>query len=518
MNGADVLCDVLLANDVNVCFANPGTSEMHFVAALDRKPSMRCVLGLFEGVVTGAADGYARMTDRPAATLLHTGPGLANGLANMHNARRAFSPMINIVGDHASYHLPLDAPLTSDIEGLAAPMSKWVRRIGGPADVQPATEAAFRASLTPPGVTTLILPADAAWGDADPVSPPGKVELAPPPAVDIDAVRAVATAIRAAPGRVGMIVRGRAARADALEIAGQISAACDVRLFSEVLIARMQRGRGRVAPTRIPYPVDAATAALRDIDVLVLVGGKEPVAFFAYPGKPGRLVRDDCQVLTLAAHGQDLHAALEALGDELGVRQSQPALVASAFPEEATPTGSLTEDAIALSVAKKLPGDAIVCDEAVTSARRFFALSAFAAPHDYMMGTGGSIGGGIPLATGAAIACPGRKVINLEADGSGMYTVQGLWTQAREKLDVVTIVFSNRTYAILHGEMRNVGVNAIGENARRMLDLDHPALDWVSLAKGMGVEAARADTCERFDALLDAALSRRGPFLIEAII
>ena len=517
MNGADRLCDTLLANKVDVCFANPGTSEMHFVAALDRKPEMRCVLGLFEGVVTGAADGYARMTDRPAATLLHTGPGLANGLANIHNARRARVPMINIVGDHASYHLALDAPLTSDIESLAAPMSNWVRRVDGPGDVAPAAEAAFRASLTPPGIATLILPADAAWGEVGAVSP-AKVKLAPSPAVDMDAVRKVAAAIRAAQGRAGIIVRGRAARADALAIAGQISAARDVRLFSDVLVARMQRGRGRVAPTRIPYPIDAATALLGDIDVLVLVGGREPVAFFAYPGKPGRLVREGCQVLTLAAHGDDLHAALEALRDELGVKPSQQPAHTAAFLDEPTPRGRLTDDAIALSVARKLPADAIVCDEAVTSARRFFALSAFAAPHDYMMGTGGSIGGGIPMATGAAIACPDRKVINLEADGSGMYTVQGLWTQARENLDVVTIVFANRTYAILHGEMKNVGVEAIGENARRMLDLDQPALDWVSLAKGMGVEAGRADTCERFDALLDSALSRRGPFLIEAVI
>ncbi|MDX8441071.1 acetolactate synthase large subunit [Mesorhizobium australafricanum] len=517
MNGADVLCDVLLANGVNVCFANPGTSEMHFVAALDRKPQMRCVLGLFEGVVTGAADGYARMTDRPAATLLHTGPGLANGLANMHNARRARVPMINIVGDHASYHLPLDAPLTSDIEGLAAPMSNWVHRIAGPADIAPAAQAAFRASLTPPGVTTLILPADAAWGDASPLRS-AKVVLAPTPAIDMDGVRKIAEAVRAAPGRVGMVLRGLAAREGALEIAGQISAASGARLFSEVLIARMQRGRGRVAPTRIPYPIDAARTLLDDVDVLILVGAKEPVAFFAYPGKPGRLVRDGCAVVTLAAHGEDLKAALAALRDELGIKPSQPVSVASAFPDEPTPRGRLTDDAVALSVARKLPENAIVCDEAVTSARRYFALSAFAAPHDYMMGTGGSIGGGIPMATGAAIACPGRKVVNLEADGSGMYTVQGLWTQAREKLDVVTIVFSNRNYAILHGEMRNVGVNAIGENARRMLDLDQPALDWVSLANGMGVEAARADTCERLDALLDSALSRPGPFLIEAVI
>ena len=517
MNGADVLCDVLLANDVNVCFANPGTSEMHFVAALDRKPDMRCVLGLAEGVVTGAADGYARMTDRPAATLLHTGPGLANGMANMHNARRARVPMINIVGDHASYHLPLDAPLTTDIESLAAPMSNWVRRIAGPSDIALAAQEAIRASLSPPGIATLILPADAAWGEASPV-PLAKIELPPPQTVNMDVVRAIAEAVRAAPGRVGMIVRGQAGRADALEIAGQIAEARGVRLFSDVLIARIQRGRGRVAPTRIPYPIDAARAVLADIDVLVLVGAKEPVAFFAYPGKPGRLVQDDCAVMTLAAHGQDLKGALAALRDELGIKPSQRFATATTFPDEPMPAGKLTDDAIALSVARKLPDNAIVCDEAVTSARRYFALSAFAAPHDYMMGTGGSIGGGIPMATGAAIACPGRKVVNLEADGSGMYTVQGLWTQAREKLDVVTIVFANRTYAILHGEMRNVGVNAIGENARRMLDLDQPALDWVALANGMGVEAARADTCECFEALLDSALSRPGPFLIEAVI
>ncbi|TJW83667.1 MAG: acetolactate synthase large subunit, partial [Mesorhizobium sp.] len=338
------------------------------------------------------------------------------------------------------------------------------------------------------------------------------------PAVDMDVVRKIAEAVRASHGRVGMVLRGRAARQRALEIAGRIAAALDVRLFSEVLVARMQRGRGRVAPTRIPYPIDAARALLADIDVLILVGAKEPVAFFAYPGKPGRLVREGCEVMTLAEHGEDLEAALAALGDELGIKPLQPVSVATAFPDEPSPRGTLTDDAVAVSVARKLPENAIVCDEAVTSARRYFALSAFAAPHDYMMGTGGSIGGGIPMATGAAIACPGRKVINLEADGSGMYTVQGLWTQARERLDVVTIVFSNRTYAILHGEMRNVGVNAIGENARRMLDLDQPALDWVSLANGMGVEAARADTCERFEALLDSALSRPGPFLIEALV
>ncbi len=517
MNGADSLCDTLLANDVSVCFANPGTSEMHFVAALDRKPEMRCILGLSEGVVTGAADGYARMTDRPAATLLHTGPGLANGLANLHNARRARIPVINIVGDHASYHLPLDAPLTSDIEGLAGTMSNWVHRIRSPEDIVGATEAAYRASLSPPGVATLILPADAAWGDVE-VDQPIRLPRPEPHAANMDSVRGVADAIRDAPGEVGILLSGAAARADSLEIAGAIAAARDVRLFCEMQLPRVERGRGRVALTRIPYPIDAALDLLADIDVLVLAGAPEPVAFFAYPGKPGRLVRKGCKVLTLARHGEDLKGALEALRDELDVRQSLPQSRSPVLSDDIVPFGHLTEDAIAVMVAARLPDNAIVCDEGVTSARRFFELSSGAAPHDYLMNTGGSIGCGIPLATGAAVACPDRKVINLQADGSGMYTVQGLWTQARENLDVITIIFANRAYAVLHAEMRNVGVNGIGENARRMMNLDHPAWDWVSIAKGMGVDAAGAHSCEQFADLFESALRRRGPFLIEAII
>ena len=516
VNGADVLTDVLLANDVAVCFANPGTSEMHFVAALDRKPELRCVLGLSEGVVTGAADGYARMTGHPAATLLHTGPGLANGLANLHNARRARTSMINIVGDHASYHLPLDAPLTSDIEGLAVPMSNWVRRVKGPLDVGPTAEAAYRASLSPPGVATMILPADAAWGEVAAPLRWRKVLVDAPRPPTPETVRAVASAVRANRGRVGMVLSGTAALADALAIAGQIATACDVRLFNEVLVARTQRGLGQVAPERIPYPIDMALAVLADIDVLVLVGAPEPVAFFAYPGKPGRLVRDDCKVIALADHGEDLKGALEALQEELGVKRTQTLQLIMPKGDHGDPVGHLTDDAVAVMVARKIPEDAIICEEAITSARRFFALSAFAAPHDFIMTTGGSIGDGIPLATGAAIACPDRKVINLQADGSAMYTVQGLWTQAREKLDVTTIIFSNRTYAILHAEMRNVGVEFIGTNARRMLDLDDPPLDWVSIARGLGVEAAVATSCETFSTLLDAALSRAGPFLIEA--
>ncbi|KAB0266554.1 acetolactate synthase large subunit [Microvirga brassicacearum] len=517
MNGADRLCDELLANDVDVCFANPGTSEMHFVAALDRKPRMRCVLGLFEGVVTAAADGYARMADKPAATLLHLGPGLANGLANLHNARRARTPMINVVGDHATYHLEHDAPLTSDIESLARPMSQWVKRIDNSESVGPDTAAAYRAAMSMPGVATLILPANAAWGEIS-ASPVTRAELPAPDPIVAGTVRAAGDAIRSG-RRVGLLLTGRALRADALAIAGRIAESHGIRLLAQTSNGRIERGAGRVPVTRVPYPVDQALATLRDIDVLVLVGSKVPVAFFAYPGKPGLLVREDCDIIELARAGQDLKQALAWLSDEIGTKAGgstyRPKLSAK---DEILPTGTLTEDAISIAVARMMPENAIICDESLTSARRFFELSETAPQHDYLALTGGAIGIGTPLAAGAAVACPDRKVIGLQADGSGMYTVQGLWTQARENLDVVTIVFANRTYAILHGEMRNVGVNEFGRNAQRMLNIDDPALDWVSLAKGLGVEGGRATTVEEFVKLFEGALARRGPFLIEAVI
>ena len=516
MNGADRLCDVLLANDVEVCFANPGTSEMHFVAALDRKPRMRCVLGLFEGVVTGAADGYARMADKPAATLLHLGPGLANGLANLHNARRAHTPMINVVGDHATYHLQHDAPLTSDIESLARPMSHWIRRIADAESVGPDTAAAYQAAMSLPGITTLILPADAAWSEVS-ETPIRRAALADPEPLAAEAVMAAATAIRSGK-RAVLMLTGRALRADALEIAGRIAEATGLRLTAQPFNGRVERGVGRVPVARVPYPIDLALEMLRDIDVLILVGAKAPVAFFAYPGKPGRLVPDACEVLELAQIGQDLKGALAWLADELGVPSGRPAPVIPSVVADTLPTGRLTGDAISRVVARMMPENAIICDESVSSGRQFFALSQNSVPHDYLQITGGSIGIGIPLAVGAAIACPDRRVIGLQADGSGMYTVQGLWTQARENLDVTTVVFANRAYAILQGEMRNVGVNEFGRNAQRMLTLDEPALDWIAMAKGLGVEAGRATTVEEFVRLFEGALSRRGPFLIEAVL
>jgi acetolactate synthase-1/2/3 large subunit len=516
MNGADSLCDTLLANDVDVCFANPGTSEMHFVAALDRKPKMRCVLGLFEGVVTGAADGYARMADKPAATLLHLGPGLGNGLANLHNAKRACTPMVNIVGDHATYHVQYDAPLTSDVEGVARPMSHWVKRTTKAADLSAdAAEAVGVARRSPGNIATLILPADAAWTDLPENTAPVLAKSEALAQTSADAVRAAVAAIRS--GEVTtLMLGGSALRERALNAAGRIARATGVRLVSETSNRRIERGGSRTPVDRLPYPIDVAK--LKDVRHLVLVGAKAPVGFFAYPGKPSLLAPPDCKQVVLGTPEQDLAHALEWLADELGIAQDAPRLAAAPANYEVPQSGKLTGAAVNILVAHHLPEQAIVCDESITQGREFPLYSVNSAPHDWLMLTGGAIGIGLPLATGAAVACPDRKVVTLQADGSGMYTLQALWTQARENLDCLTVILANRSYATLHGEMKNVGVQEPGRNARRMLDLEEPYLDWTHLARGMGVEAVSVDTVEGFARALQEGLKRRGPFLIEAVI
>lgn len=516
MNGADSLCDTLLAHGIDVCFANPGTSEMHFVAALDRKPDMRCVLGLFEGVVTGAADGYARMADKPAATLLHLGSGLGNGIANLHNARRAFTPMVNIVGDHATYHLKYDAPLTSDIEGLARPVSGWVRTTRAARDVAADASDAIEAAWGAPGrIATLILPADAAWSEVQDSAIVARPRPQPEK-IDQEQVKAIASALRS--GKRSMLfLSGKALRAEALELASRIAQSTNARILAQQSNARMERGAGRVAVERIRYRAEDATSDLADVDQLILVGAREPVAFFAYPDKPSTFLRGDAEVLELASNREDLLHALQWLADELGIAAGTTPLL-NARSGKLIPSGRLDPDTIATIIGSLMPENAVVIDEAITSARDFFKVTHGAAPHDFLQLTGGAIGIGLPLATGAAIACPDRKVIALQADGSGMYTLQALWSHARENLDIVTVIFANQRYAILHHEFRNVGAGVAGRNASTMLDLVDPTLDWVSLAKGAGVEGARATTAEEFAELFASATKRKGPFLIEAMI
>jgi len=515
MNGADSLCDTLLANDVDVCFANPGTSEMHFVAALDRKPQMRCILGAFEGVVTGAADGYARMADKPAATLLHLGPGLANGLANMHNAKRARTPMVNVVGDHAKAHLAFDAPLTSDIESLARPMSDWVYRIKGADDVSFGAACAVEEAMAGEGgVSTLILPADAAWTE----TAVGARTARPRWNSTVDPASVDAVGKLLANGRKTVILlSGKALRSGSLETASRIAAKTGARILAQQSNGRIERGAGRVPIDRVPFSVDLAVKALDGIEQLILVSARVPVAFFAYPNKPSSLIPDGCKVVTLTQPTDDVAQALDALAQEVGVGRNTPPVLANRDDLQ-LPTGPLNAAAVVGTVAALMPDNAIVCDESVSSGREFFRPSFGSAPHDFLQITGGAIGIGIPMATGAAVACPDRKVILLQADGSGMYTLQALWTQAREALDVLTIVFANRSYAILHNELKMVGASEPGKNARKMLDLDQPNFDWVHMANAAGVEAAKAEDLPTFIALMRSALKRKGPFLIEAVI
>jgi len=509
MNGAESLVHTLLASGVDTCFANPGTSEMHFVAALDRVPGMRCVLGLFEGVVTGAADGYARMAGKPAATLLHCAPGLGNGWANLHNGRRANTMMVNCVGDQATYHRPLDAPLTGDTEGLARGVSGWVRTASHARDVGSDAAVAVQAAMTAPGqIATLILPSDTCWDDGGVVA----TALPVPKAATADpgAITRAARVLRS--GEPVLIVIGAGAlREKPIADAHRIAAATGARLLAEGSNGRIQRGRGRFAVDRVPYPVDTAVKALSGVKHVILIGALKPVAFFAYPGKPGYLTPPEAAIHVVARPNQDVAAALAALADELGA----PMLPAPDItPVDGPGRGAITSEAVAQSLAALMPEQAIVADESVTFGRSLFPVTSRAAPHDWLQVTGGAIGCGLPLATGAAVACPDRRVVSLEADGSAMYTLQALWTQAREKLDVTTVIFSNRKYAILLGELANVGANP-GRVALDMMDLGNPDIDFVRLAAGMGVEGARAETMEEFNDLFAASLRRPGPFLID---
>jgi len=513
MNGAESLARTLLAAGVDTCFANPGTSEMHFVAALDRVPGLRCVLGLAETVVAGCADGYGRVTGRPAATLLHCGPGLANGIANLHNARRADTPIVNIVGDHATWHRPFDPPLATDTESLAKVVSRWVHVARDASSVGQDAAAAVQAALSPPGgIATLILPADCAWNEGATTARP--LDVPPRPAIDDARVGGAVKALRSAEPCV-LMISGMAMREAGLRQAQRIAHVSGARLFTPTQVPYVARGRGRPPVDRVPYSVDAALKALAGTTHLILAGARAPVAFFGYPGKPSAMWPADCAVHELAEAHEDIVGALEAVADALGAPREVPMPSPPIKPEVGH--GPFTPDAFARTLAAVLPDDAIVAEDAVTSGRALFPPTWAAAPHDWMQVTGGAIGYAFPAATGAAVGAPGRKVACLQADGGGMYSLQALWTQARENLDVVNVVFANRRYAILQGELAAVGAIP-GPASRELFDLSRPTLDWVKLAAGMGVEGTRVETLERFADVFKQACARPGPFLVELVI
>lgn len=515
MNGAQALLRTLADAGIEVCFTNPGTSEMHFVAALDGEPRMRAVLTLFEGVATGAADGYARMADKPAATLLHLGCGLGNGLANLHNARKGKVPVVNIVGDHATTHVKFDAQLQSDIETVARNVSPgFVRTAQSPAALCTDAAAAIAAARGLPGsVATLILPADVSWGDGGvPAAPP---PLPAPSVADDAAVAAVAAAVKSG-GKTALLLGGRALREGPLLAASRIAAHTGIKLLAEVFPTRLERGAGRPAIERIAYLAEMAGVQLAGIQHLILVDAKAPVSFFAYPGKASDLVPEGCTVHVLATPAQDAGASLEKLADALGAAGVQPPLQAALRPD--APRGRLSAPKVCKAVGHLLPEGAIVVDEAITSGLMLGVMTAGAPRHDLITLTGGAIGQGLPSAVGAAIACPGRPVLALVGDGSAMYTIQALWTMARERLHVIAIVFNNASYSVLNVELERVGAGAGGPKAKSQLDLGGPVLNIARIAQGMGVHAVQADTAEGFTAALQYALANPGPHLIEAVV
>jgi acetolactate synthase-1/2/3 large subunit len=511
VNGAESLVRTLLNSGLDTCFANPGTSEMHFVSALDNVPGMQCVLGLSEGVVTGAADGYARVMGKPAVTLLHCGPGLANGLANLHNARRANTMMVNCVGDQATHHRPLDAPLTADTEGLARTVSAWVRTAAHATQVGADAAVAVQMAMTSPGqIATLILPSDTCW-DAGGV-PARALAVPSPPTANPHAIQQAARLLKNGAPTL-MILGNGALRAGTIAAAYKIALATGAKIVAPNFNALIERGGKRSPIDRIPYVVEPALLEFSGIKQIILIGTAKPPFFFAYPSKPASPFPGDAHTHVMTRPEHDQAAAMAALAIEVGALGETGRRLGTPRPHPAS--GSVTSEAFAQSLTALLPEDTIIADEGLTFGRAVFSGTHNAPAHDWMAVPGGAIGGGMPLATGAAVAAAGRRrVVNLQADGSAMYSIQSLWTQARQKLDVTTVIFSNRKYAILLAELENVRASA-GKTALSMLELTNPDLDFVKLAAGMGVEGARAETMEQFNDLFTIANKRSGPFLIE---
>lgn len=511
MNGAETLVETLLASGVRVCFANPGTSEMHFVHALDQHPEMRCILCLFEGGVSGAADGYFRMKGEVAATLLHLAPGFGNAFANLHNARKAQSGVLNIMGDHADYHLRFEAPLKGDTVGVAQAVSHWVRVSSSSQKVASDAAEAIQAARGKGGqIATLILPANTAWEAASSFA-----VAAPAPALrrpSQDEVKAAANALRQ-PGAI-LMIDGPALFTDLVLLAKRLTKACGARLMQPFFVSRFRRGAGSVKIERMAYRIQDNQKLLAGAPSLVLCGTARPAGFFAYPGLPSTPDDPDTRLIELCSRDMDIEGTLRALAGELGEAELGPEdFVADDRPAQAD--GPVTMAKVGESIAALMPDDCIVVDEGITASAHLAPALRRAPGHDVLTITGGSIGFGLPNAVGAAVACPDRKVVVLEGDGSGMYTLQSLWTMAREGLDVTTVIFANRGYQILREELAAMGVNEVGRNAQRMFDVEGPSLDWVALAQGHGVQGVRVTDMKSFNVAFAEAMGQRGPRLIE---
>ncbi len=522
MNGAEALVRTAVAAGVEVCLANPGTTEIAFLAAIDATPGMRAVLGLFEGVCAGAADGYARMTGKPALLLFHHGPGLGNAIANLHNARKARSPVVVLVGENPRGHAALDPPLQSDIALLAANVSGWQRTVRCAGELPTDTADAIAAASGLPGqVATLIVPDDCQWSAVEATAGPPRPEGIVPqplPSVPPQAVTAAAASLRGTIS-AALLLGGPALNETGLRAAGRVAAATGCRLLCEGYPARAERGGDLPFLERVPYFPEQAIRFLGGLRQVVLAGTRAPVPFFAYAPTGNRLLPAEAAVHVLATAEQDAASALVALAEEIGRRtRSHDESPPAAGTTPAPPTGPLTPETLPAAVAAAQPEGTILVEEGITSGRAYWPASRAAPRHTFMAITGGSIGWGLPCATGAALACPERPVILIEGDGSAPYTLQALWTQAREGLNVTTVICANRSYRILLLELERAGIADPGPAASSMTDLSRPDIDWVSLARGMGVPGTRLVTAEALSREVAGAAAEPGPYLIEAVM
>jgi acetolactate synthase I/II/III large subunit len=513
--GAFSLVETALHAGIEVCFTNPGTTEMPIVAVLDQVHGLRVVLCLFEGVCTGAADGWARMTGRPAATLLHLGPGFTNGMANLHNARRARTPLVNWIGDHATYHRKFDAPLTSDIAALTNSVG-WTRTVNSANEMAEASLAAVQASIGPPGrVASLIIPADCQWEPG--VEPIYTTLLSAVHEPSNTSVIEGARLLRK--GRAGILLGGNALTEKGLRSAERVAAATDSKVWIETFPSRQECGRHMPNFLPLPYFPEQACEALAKLKSLVLAGAREPVSFFAYPGQPSRFAPEGTALHILAdtENGVDAALALEALAHELDASETAaPSRTVQAY---VVSNKQLDPENLCRTMAAFTPENAIIVNEALTTGFTWNTLYSFnAEPHTMLFITGGAIGQGLPNALGAALACPDRRVIAFQADGSGLYTVQALWSMARESADVTIVVCANRSYRILQAELARAGIEEPGPKARALTDLNRPTIDWTGLAQGFGIPACSVYTVTELADALKRVLDEDGPSLIEAVL
>lgn len=517
VNGAEALVATLEACGVTACFANPGTTELEIVAALDRSAGIRSVPVLFEGVAVGAADGFGRMSGIPGAALLHTGAGFPNGLSAVLNAAKASSPSIAIVGDHPLAIREWNHVIASgvDIERVAAPYAKWVRRSRLTTVGQDAADAFAAACSAPGGPATLVVPSDVAWSAG---AEPGRPSAAQKPSpVSAEAVLQAAYALRL-PGEAALVLHGEATvDPAALRAAADIAATTGCRVMARA--SRIVRGPDFLPVEFLPYSPMLAIEALKGIRHLVLVGAHPPIMPWTYPDRSAPMMADpECRIWTLARPEENVVDALTTLAAEIGGDRSRAAPQPAPGMAPVPASGTVTPDALAQSIAALIPENAIVIDESVTTGRSFYQVSAASRPHDWLRNLGGALGYGQPVAIGSAIACPDRKVIVLQGDGAAMYTPQSLWTIAHEGLNVLVVIFANRSYEVLRVDMRLRHQNVDGAVNHALTDLGTPAIDWAGLARSLGIRSARLDSMQAFNEAFAREAQTAEPALLEVIV